>query len=249
MIDRTYIHCPGVGPKSEQTLWQAGYKRWTDVLESPKEVPISHSKLQPFLNIVENSQISLEGKDVEWLASAIPPREHWRAFPQFGQDVCYLDIETDGTSGGDSVTIIGAYDGIELQQFIRGVNLWDFPKYIESKTMIVSFFGTGFDLPVLKNCLGVSFRQFHVDLCFLFKRLGYRGGLKSIEDRLGIERQEIAQGLTGMDAIILWDQHMRGNKTALKRLLAYNEEDVVNMQTLLNWAMPRMTRDTFGIDL
>ena len=73
--------------------------------------------------------------------------------------------------------------------------------------------------------------------------------MKSIEDRLGIERQEIAQGLTGMDAIILWDQHMRGNKTALKRLLAYNEEDVVNMQTLLNWAMPRMTRDTFGIDL
>ena len=74
-------------------------------------------------------------------------------------------------------------------------------------------------------------------------RLGHRGGLKRIEQSLGIARVPEAEGLSGMDAVRLWRVWRRGGRDAedaLRVLLAYNREDVVNMKTLLDYALPRL---------
>ena len=135
-----------------------------------------------------------------------------------------------------------------LKLFVKGKNIYSFPPIMKVCSLIVTFFGTGFDLPFLRNAYGLQFPQLHIDLCFLFRALGYRGGLKAIEDRLGIIRAEDTQGLSGYDAVRLWNLWTHGNEEALDVLLAYNREDVINMQILLEWAFPRIVAKTLGAD-
>jgi uncharacterized protein YprB with RNaseH-like and TPR domain len=111
----------------------------------------------------------------------------------------------------------------------------------------VTFFGTGFDLPFLKRRFPVLESVFadrlHIDLCPMLKRLGHTGGLKRIEQELKISRVPETDGLSGMDAVRLWRAFRRGGRgadEARSLLLAYNREDVINMQTLLNYARPRL---------
>src|SRR3712207_8550067 len=52
-------------------------------------------------------------------------KDHWRALNAFPGRVSYLDIETDGGTDFDNITVIGLYDGQRLQQFVRGQNLLD----------------------------------------------------------------------------------------------------------------------------
>ena len=61
-------------------------------------------------------------------------------------------------------------------------------------------------------------------------RHGLYGGLKVVEQVLGIGRQ--TDGLTGVDAMRLWEEWRRGRTEALRTLLKYNEDDVVNLYLL-----------------
>jgi uncharacterized protein YprB with RNaseH-like and TPR domain len=100
--------------------------------------------------------------------------------------------------------------------------------------MLVTFFGTGFDLPMLSRRFpDLAFDQLHVDLCHALRRLGYRGGLKKVEVDLGLVRAPETRGLSGWDAVRLWREHRAGSREALELLLAYNREDVLNMRELL----------------
>jgi hypothetical protein len=91
----------------------------------------------------------------------------------------------------------------------------------------------------------VRFDQIHIDLCPALRRLGYRGGLKSIEEQLGIVRRPETQGLGGWDAVRLWHEWRRGRREALDLLVAYNTEDIVNLEALLEFAYPKL-RDLAG---
>ena len=94
--------------------------------------------------------------------------------------------------------------------------------------------GPSCDLPVLLATIqGLPLDQPHVDLCFLGRQLGYRGGLKAIEHQLGISRRADLWGMGGADAGQLWNRwrHSR-DEEARERLLAYNEADCVNLQQL-----------------
>jgi uncharacterized protein YprB with RNaseH-like and TPR domain len=244
MLDTTYIHCPGIGPKTERRLWSAGARTWADFVALGEDLRLSASQRERISPVVAESLLRLEMGDYAWFARLLPQREHWRAYPVFGGNIAYLDIETTGGMESSSLTVVGLYDGNEMRQFVRGENLQEFPEAIADKAMIVTFFGTGFDLPFLRQAYGMEFPQLHIDLCFLLKRLGYSGGLKLIEDRLGIERSEETQGLSGWDAVRLWYLWRGGNRKALEVLLAYNREDVLNMETLLQWAYPRILAKT-----
>lgn len=240
MLDATFLHCPGIGPKTERRLWAAGAESWSEYELRREQLgisPASKARLDP---LVAESARRLEARDFAWFAEHLPQKEHWRAFPFFSDRVAYLDIETTGGLESSALTVVGLYDGAEMHQLVRGRDLQRFPDFIVDKAMIVTFFGTGFDLPFLRRAYGMEFPQLHVDLCFLLKRLGYRGGLKAIEDRLGITRSEDTQGLSGWDAVRLWNLWRGGNARALEVLLDYNREDVLNMEVLLNWAYPRM---------
>ncbi len=54
-----------------------------------------------------------------------------------------------------------------------------------------------------------------------------------MESKLGISRRPETEGLDGFDAVRLWHEYRRGSDEALELLLLYNQEDVMNMGTLL----------------
>jgi uncharacterized protein YprB with RNaseH-like and TPR domain len=72
------------------------------------------------------------------------------------------------------------------------------------------------------------------------RRIGYKGGLKNIEKILGISRSEDTEGMTGFDAVRLWKQYERGDKDALAKIIKYNNEDIVNLKSILELTYPKM---------
>lgn len=144
----------------------------------------------------------------------------------------YLDIET--TFSG-SISVIGIYrPDIGTIQLVGG-GVRDLPLYeaLEDVTTLVTFNGTCFDLPVIRKRLYADLkRDFeHCDLLYVCRRRGLRGGLKKVEEILGIGRA--TAGITGWDAPRLWHRfEAQGDERALRTLLEYNREDVVNLAVL-----------------
>lgn len=158
-----------------------------------------------------------------------------------------LDIETDGGQMGDAITMIGLWDGREFTCLTRDEGLGALPDILSEYQIIVSFFGSGFDLPMIKKRFPrLDLDHIHIDLAFVFKQDGIRGGLKKIEKEFGIKRSPETDGLTGMDAVRLWREYQRGSDSAMEKLIAYNREDVVNLEKLAEIAYHRMRRRTLA---
>ena len=237
MLEKTFVHVDGIGYQTERRLWDRGADCWRTFLADPTAFRLPKARLAPTLDVVSRSVPALERGDYRFFADRLPQREHWRAFPKFADRTVYLDIETDGGTDFDSVTVIGLYDGATLRQFVRGENLLEFESAMENVALIVTFYGGGFDIPVLRNAFPrVRFDQLHLDLCPTLRRLGLRGGLKSIERQVGLSRSEETNGLSGWDAVRLWKEWRWGRESSLKTLLTYNAEDVVNMKPLAELA-------------
>jgi len=243
LLEATYIHCQGVGRMTEQKLWQAGADDWDTFLEAPAaHWPLSRMQRALLTPTIEESIQRLEEEDYAWFAERLPQAEHWRAVPAFGHRLAFVDIETNGGMDAGDLTMVGVFDGHTMHQFVQGQNLDQLPEVLQDAAILVTFFGTGFDLPFLRRAFPqMPMPQMHVDLCHLLKRLGYRGGLKSIEAQMGIRRSSATTGLSGWDAVRLWREYQRGNLRSLETLLAYNAEDVRNMSTLLVEGYRRMS--------
>jgi uncharacterized protein YprB with RNaseH-like and TPR domain len=246
MLTATFIHAPGIGSVTERSLWAQGVTNWEAYAENPAGIRVPPRHRESLQTTVEDSIAALAEARADYFAHNLPKKEHWRAvshFPRIG----YLDIETNGGMSADSITVIGLYDGFEFHKYVKGQNLAQFAYDSQDYDGFVTFFGTGFDVPFLKRRFPVLENVFadrlHIDLCPMLKRLGHTGGLKRIEQHLGISRVPEAEGLNGMDAVRLWRTYRRGGRDseeALRQLLAYNKEDVVNMKTLLEYALPRL---------
>lgn len=119
--------------------------------------------------------------------------------------------------------------------------LEEFGEAVKPYGVLVTFFGSAFDLPFLRRDFGdLREGRIHLDLCYLMRRLGFSGGLKRIEQSLGIFRSEETSGLNGWDAVRLWAEYRRGSGEALELLLRYNQEDVENLQAVLWFAAQRL---------
>ena len=246
-LERTFCHCAGVGPTTEARLWRSGVGGWSDVLMGRARGLVSASLGDRLLDTVAQSQAKLASADARWFAKVLPPSEHWRAHDALGDRIAFLDIETTGSFGEDLTTVVGIHDGNTLHQFVRHENLRDWLDLIADRTLLVTFSGASFDLPFLRREFGVPLDVLHIDLCPLLRKLGYKGGLKSVEQQLGLARPDSTAGLTGHDAVRLWfDWEHNDNTDALETLLAYNAEDVLNMRHLLAFALERMHERLWG---
>jgi hypothetical protein len=76
-----------------------------------------------------------------------------------------------------------------------------------------------------------------VDLRYVLRALGYKGGLKAIERTLGMSRPGEVASFDGWDAVRLWREYRAGSKEALRLLVEYNLEDVLNLEPLLRLAV------------
>jgi hypothetical protein len=218
-----------------------GASTWARYLDLHSTLPLPDGKKSLILPRIEESIEKLAARDYAYFSKILPAKEHWRAINEFGNELAYLDIETTGCNWDDQITVIGIYDGRTMRSFVQGVDLDQFPEAISHFKMLVTFFGSGFDLPVIRRSFpGLELNQLHVDLCHLMRRLGHTGGLKHIEIEMGISRSDDTNGLGGLDAVRLWNEYRHGNVKSLERLLQYNSEDVVNMKILLQKACDGM---------
>jgi uncharacterized protein YprB with RNaseH-like and TPR domain len=244
LLESTFLHAKGDGRTTEIKLWEAGAHSWDHYLASPdSRWPLSVAQRTLLTETVEESIERLEAEDFGWFAELLPVSEHWRAVPAFGHRMAFVDIETNGGMNPEDLTVVGVFDGRKMTQYVQGQNLDQFPESLEEAAVIITFFGTGFDLPFLRRAFpSLAMPQLHVDLCYMLKRLGYRGGLKSIENQMGIRRSNATTGLSGMDAVRLWQQYRHGSQRSLQTLLAYNAEDVRNMSELLSEGYKKLAR-------
>lgn len=150
----------------------------------------------------------------------------------------YLDIETTGLSSVYSyITVIGIYlvdeNFDEMVQIVgEDITSENLLSALEGVDTIYTYNGSRFDLPFIKDYMGVDLLQKykHIDLMIDCWRCRLFGGFKAVEVKLGIERE--LQGIGGLDAVILWRKHQQGDEEALLVLLKYNQEDVKNLRIL-----------------
>lgn len=232
MIENSFIHIQGIGPKTERAIWQKGVIDWRGFL-SYRGTIISPGKDTLIRAQLEDSVSHYD--DIKYFADRLPASDRWRMFGDFKKKSVYLDIETSGDySGLDTITVIGLYDGTDVYTFVNGRNLQEFEITFSTYDLVVTFNGSSFDLPIIKRCFpNISLPAGHIDLKFLMKRLGYSGGLKKIEKDLGIIRDDSIEGLSGFDAVRLWNAFTWGDKDALELLIRYNTADVVNLKPLM----------------
>lgn len=237
ILPRSFIHTEGIGSASERRLWAQGADSWETFLAEPGRFKVPKARLPRLLDTVGRSPAALERGDYRFFGSRLPRREHWRALYAFPDRVAYLDIETDGGTEYENITVIGLCDAAGFRQFVRGENLLEFEDAIADAALLVTYNGSGFDVPVLRGAfLKPKFDQLHLDLCPTLRRLGLKGGLKGVEYEVGIRRSPETAGLNGWDAVRLWRQWRWGSREALDLLLAYNREDVMNMVPLARLA-------------
>jgi uncharacterized protein len=144
----------------------------------------------------------------------------------------YLDIET---SFGGEITIVGVFCPPErmiqlIGDEVNWTNLWN---ALDGVSAILTYNGHRFDLPVIKRAVKLDLRKYFEcrDLMYDCWRKNLYGGLKRVEEILGIERS--SKGIDGLEAMRLWERfRLYGDEGALNVLLEYNREDVVNLVCL-----------------
>ncbi len=150
----------------------------------------------------------------------------------------YLDIET---SFDGKITVIGIYDENDslIQLVGDDVTSDNLMSSLDKTTTVVTYNGSRFDLPVIKNRLGTDLKKYFLSLDLMYEcwRQNLYGGLKKVEEQLGITRN--SRGIDGWEAMRLWDRYQHGNNLqALNTLLAYNRDDVLNLPILENRLFP-----------
>ena len=232
MLTHTFSHIPGIGQKTEQRFWSAGIHAWDD-FKAPYPIKLPAGKIDIISNHLEQSKNNLTDNPI-YFTELLRANQHWRLFPHYRQSTAYLDIETTGLGDdGDYITTIAIYDGTNIFYYVNGDNLDNFVSDINKYDVLVTYNGKCFDIPFIENFFGCKIDKAHIDLRYILRSLGYSGGLKSCEKQLGLDRGDL-DGVDGCFAVLLWQEYKKsGNKKALETLLAYNIEDVVNLEILM----------------
>ena len=151
----------------------------------------------------------------------------------------YLDIETTGLNPFScQITVVGIYLTGEGQDEViqlvgDKVNPDSLLGALGGVRTLHTYNGSRFDLPFIDvhHRVDLANRFRHVDLMYDCWRKNLYGGLKVVERQLGISRR--VKDVNGYEAVRLWWAYVYDHDdAALKKLLEYNREDVVNLKTL-----------------
>jgi uncharacterized protein YprB with RNaseH-like and TPR domain/predicted nuclease with RNAse H fold len=157
----------------------------------------------------------------------------------------FLDIETTGLSKHyDYITLVGYELAGDYHVWLPGQNDAHFRAALARATSLVTFNGSGFDLPFLDTFFeALPWPRHHVDLRYACRRLGLTGGQKAIEQQLRINCRSGIEDVDGAMAVILWHRYLRGDKSALRQLIEYNRADVRAMAHVLDHVLGSTTTD------
>ncbi|MDX2020395.1 MAG: ribonuclease H-like domain-containing protein [Deltaproteobacteria bacterium] len=241
MIRATFQLLPGVGAGRERALWAAGFLDWATLAAAQdKDVPLPAALMPAMREALAFMEAAWHAQDLVALASRIPQAEHWRLFAQFAPRAVYVDIEVDPEEG---VTVVGVLDeaGPKLLLAGRSLSVESLEQHIPPDCLLVTFNGSSFDVPVLTKKFDLwPAPAAHMDLRHVWNKLGFWGGLKSLEDEVGIGRPQHIKDLDGSHAAWLWRHFCLGDRAALLKLVEYNLYDTVNLRTLAAMGFNRM---------
>ena len=243
MIRSSFVFLDGIGETTEQRLWGRGITTWDEFMSCSSIARISEERKRRYDADLEKAESNLSCCNEAFFSHRLAGSHHWRLYNEFRDYVSFLDIETTGNYAGNKTTVVGIYNSSGYTSLVRGQDLSreSIIEALGDSKLLVTFFGRGFDVPVLESEFGLELPKLHYDLCFAGKKVGLRGGLKSIEHELGISRSDDTTGLDGLDAVRLWGSYRRkGDLGALETLVQYNKEDVVNLVTLADIIFSRL---------
>jgi uncharacterized protein YprB with RNaseH-like and TPR domain len=246
LLESSFIHIPGISEKTEKKIWNMGILTWEDLERNISELKNLTENLDVIKSYIGGSKRALKSFNINFFKENFPSREYWRLYPKFKSRTLFLDIETNGLSKElQEITVIGTYYQGKFKTFVNGINLYDFVPLLEDCFMIVTYNGNLFDIPYIERTFNVKKKNYiSLDLRWILKRLGYKGGLKSIEKQLGIERPEYLKDLDGYSAVLLWEKYKNKNYGALHILRRYCLEDVKNLVFLLHIAYNKLCEMT-----
>ncbi|MBT3463907.1 hypothetical protein HN827_02905 [archaeon] len=233
MIKNTFIIYDKIGKTKEKYLWNNGIKNWSDFLNTENIRFFPKKSKSYYDRKIKESANALQNYDSSYFKNKLSPLDSWRLYDYFRDDVIFLDIEISGSSKNGHITVFGMYDGYDTKIMIKDINL-DFislKKFLLNFKLIITFNGSSFDIPFIKKRhKGLIPDIPHFDLRHACKKVGLSGGLKQIEKKLGIRRNDY---LENFDPISYWNifRHT-GNKKYLNQLIEYNEEDVINLKKI-----------------
>ena len=247
MIRNSFIFLKGLGIRKERGIWSQGISGWDDFLSRTAVKGISATAKAYYDRKLREARQHLYSSNSSYFCGLMPLSEQWRLYEFFKEDAVYFDIETDGLNGMDDVTVAGLFDGLDVKTMVRGVNL-DFKALMNEMRkykLIVTFNGSAFDLPFIRKRYGSLISGIpHFDLRFACRRIGLTGGLKEIEKKLGIRREnKIVERMHGGDPALLHRMWRgSGDEQYLQLLVEYNAEDVINLRKIAEYAYPELKR-------
>jgi uncharacterized protein YprB with RNaseH-like and TPR domain len=251
MLQHTFCHLNNIGPRKERAFWANNIVTWQDLSgyisgsDSGRTAYVSCNSKKPPRRLAAELAASvrhLVDGNAAYFGGKLKSADAWRLFADFRHGAAYIDIETTGLQDPE-ITTIALYDGNRIRYYVNGQNLDQFPDDIMKYPLLVTFNGKTFDVPIIERFFKTKLDQAHIDLRYVLKSLGFSGGLKSCEKQLGIFRGGL-DGVDGYFAVLLWEAWCQtGNIKALETLLAYNIEDVLNLEKLMVMAFNRKIRD------
>lgn len=244
MLRNTFIHIPGIGKITEKDLWAKGLRDWDSAYKASISTELSIRLRNLLAHYIPQSKQALDQKKFPFFDRLLRHGEAWRFYHELRNDCVFLDIETTGLSPYfDDVTVVGLFDGKDYKVFVKNQNLEKFLQELCRFSMVVTFNGSLFDLRFIQNHFPkVGLPPVHIDLRFVTRRLGLSGGLKVVEQKLGLRRPKDVERLTGYDATVLWSRYLRGDKAALELLIRYNMQDVISLKPILEMAYDKLMR-------
>ena len=134
MLEKTFIHLPGVGERTERLLWDQGIHSWDIFRDEDRcSLPFGGKRSESLRYTLAQCREALDNCRPQFFAHSIPARFLWRLFPEFRCCAAYIDIETTGLSGPpvDHITTTALYDGRDLNYYVYGDNLDRLPEDLE----------------------------------------------------------------------------------------------------------------------
>lgn len=248
-IENSFIPVEGIGETTEQKLWRQGITHW-DEFEHGVVGSTTSERIESF---IDTARSRLTAGDSRFFNDIFPSSQQWRLYENFHADACFFDIETTGLSHStDEVTTVSIHRGGETRTFVNDpapsvgepLTRDAVRETIDTAPLIVTFNGKRFDVPFLETAFDISIDAPHIDLMYPCRQLGLTGGLKQIEQDVGIDRDQ--PDITGRDAVKLWRQYERGETEALATLVSYNRDDTVNLRGLMDHVADTLHRDVFA---